>query len=207
MAAKHRRSPVALTVLALLHSRPLHPYGVQALIKLWGKDQVINVTQRATLYKAFKRLADAGLIAVRQTEREHQYPERTVYRLTEDGRRVLDEWLAETIIGEHNEYPEFPVGLSFIMLLTPESALPLLEQRVTRLQTRFDQVDAELRVAQAPGPDRLPPVAVVESDYLRAMLRAELDWLAGFIGDLRDGRMSWREEELRAFAESHTPEL
>ena len=43
-----RSSPLALTVLGMLHTRPLHPYGIQRLIKQWGKDQVVNVGQRTT---------------------------------------------------------------------------------------------------------------------------------------------------------------
>jgi hypothetical protein len=43
-AATPRSSPLALTVLALLHYQPLHPYGIQRLIKQWGKDQVVNVS-------------------------------------------------------------------------------------------------------------------------------------------------------------------
>ncbi|MET8518196.1 hypothetical protein ABZV45_43845, partial [Streptomyces sp. NPDC005077] len=40
-----RSSPLALTVLALLHYKPLHPYGIQRLVKDWGKEQVVNVRQ------------------------------------------------------------------------------------------------------------------------------------------------------------------
>ena len=36
---------------ACLEVGPLHPYGMQRLIKLWGKDQVVNVGQRANLYR------------------------------------------------------------------------------------------------------------------------------------------------------------
>jgi DNA-binding PadR family transcriptional regulator len=72
--AEFRSSPLALAVLSLLHAAPLHPYAMQRLLKLWGKDSVINVGQRANLYKTIKRLDQAGLIAVRQTERDQQYP-------------------------------------------------------------------------------------------------------------------------------------
>ena len=68
---------------------PLHPYGIQRLIKLWGKDQVVNVGQRANLYRVINRLHEAGLIAVRQTERDQQFPERTVYELTDAGRQSV----------------------------------------------------------------------------------------------------------------------
>ena len=54
-----RSSPLALTVLALLHYQPLHPYGIQRLIKQWGKDQVVNVEQRTSLYRTIERLLAA----------------------------------------------------------------------------------------------------------------------------------------------------
>jgi hypothetical protein len=38
--APPRPSPSGLTVPALLGAGPLHPYGMQRLIKSWGKDQV-----------------------------------------------------------------------------------------------------------------------------------------------------------------------
>ena len=85
MPTAFRRSPLALAILGLLEDGPLHPYGMQQLIKQWGKDQVINVGQRASLYKMITRLAEADLITIRETTREHQYPERTTYELTDAG--------------------------------------------------------------------------------------------------------------------------
>ena len=129
MESEFRASPLALAVLSLLQAAPLHPYGMQRLLKLWGKDNVINVGQRANLYKTIRRLDQAGLIAVRQTERDQQYPERTVYELTEAGRQVTEEWLTDMLARPRNEYPRFPAALSFIMLLSPAEAADVLSQR------------------------------------------------------------------------------
>ncbi len=95
--AAPRSSPLALTVLALLHYQPLHPYGIQRLIKQWGKDQVVNVEQRTSLYRTIERLLAAGLIAVRETGRDPRYPERTVYEVTEAGRQTARRWLEEML--------------------------------------------------------------------------------------------------------------
>ena len=111
--------PLALTVLSLLAVGPLHPYGIQRLIKLWGKDQVVNVGQRANLYRVITA-PRRRLVAVRQTERDQQFPERTVYELTEAGRRrpgMAD----RDAVRPRNEFPEFPAALSFLMLLIPIS--------------------------------------------------------------------------------------
>ena len=74
MDESFRPSPLAVAVLSLLHAGPMHPYAMQRLIKLWGKDRVVNVGQRANLYKTIRRLEEAGLVTVLQTERDQRYP-------------------------------------------------------------------------------------------------------------------------------------
>src|SRR2546422_8654077 len=117
-----RPSPLALTVLLMLLGGPLHPYEMQRRMKLWGKDQVVNLAQRANLYKTIERLREAGLIAVRQTERDQRFPERTVYELTEAGWRTGRGWLTAMLLAPRNEFPEVPAALSFPVGLTPEDA-------------------------------------------------------------------------------------
>src|SRR4051812_43159599 len=115
-------SPLALTVLFMLMGEPLHPYEMQRRMKLWGKDLVVNLSQRATLYKTIARLEQAGLVVVRGTERDQRFPERTVYGLTEAGRRTSREWLVDMLAIPRNEYPRFPAALAFILGLEPAEA-------------------------------------------------------------------------------------
>lgn len=62
MASFPRRSPLALAVLALLWEEPMHPYRIQQLIRERGKDEVVNVRQRASIYQAIDRLERDKLI-------------------------------------------------------------------------------------------------------------------------------------------------
>jgi DNA-binding PadR family transcriptional regulator len=188
-----RPSPLGLTVLSLLQAGPLHPYGMQRLIKQWGKDQVVNVGQRANLYKTIKRLDEAGLVAVRHTEREQQYPERTVYEVTDEGRRVALQWLADMLAAPRNEFPEFPAALSFSMLLGPAGLRAALEQRAARVHEHLDQLDRDLK--QYP---ELPRITLLETEYQRATLAAEAAWLDSVVEDLRSGALTWTRETLEA---------
>ena len=198
MSTPTRSSPLALTVLALLHYRPSHPYGIQRLIKDWGKDKVVNVGQRASLYRTIDRLLAAGLIDVRETERDHQYPERTVYEVTGTGRQAAREWLLEALGTPKQEFPEFPAALSSLLLLTPTEMSDVLERRAALLATSLAELDAGL----AEGAERgLPRVTSLEDEYLRAVTNAELHWVRSVVEDLRDGRLVWSAEELAAFAE------
>jgi len=194
MRSPPRPSPLALAVLGLLEIGPLHPYGIQRLIKLWGKDQVVNVGQRANLYRTINRLREGGLIAVRQTERDQQFPERTVYELTDEGRRATRQWLTAMVSTPRNEFPEFPAALSFVMVLSPEDARVALEQRAEGLRQRVEQLDREL----AQYSDTLPRVTLVETEYLRAVADAERTWVEGIVADLRTGALALRLEDFES---------
>jgi len=195
-----RPSPLALTVLGMLGGGPLHPYAIQRRMKAWGKDQVVNVGQRANLYKMIERLRAAGLIAVRTTERDQRFPERTVYELTDEGWRVGHEWLTEMIATPRNEYPEFPAALSFVFGLTPEEALAALERRAERLGAILAVHDRELRDESGP-----PRLFLLEVEYLRTVVAAELEWVDGIVDDLRSGRLTWNYEEFAEIAKRFTP--
>ena len=186
-----RATPLALTILGLLMAGPLHPYAMQRLIKEWGKDQVINVGQRANLYRTIRRLHEAGLIAVLHTERNENFPERTVYELTDAGRQRAQEWLAAMLASPRNEFPEFPAALSFIMLLAPERVVSQLEQRAASLDEHLKALEAELGAEE--GPHRL---FLLETEYLRDVTAAELRWVYALIEDLRTKTLSWTERDL-----------
>jgi DNA-binding PadR family transcriptional regulator len=194
MESKFRSSPLALAVLSLLEVGPLHPYGIQRLIKQWGKDRVVNVGNRANLYKTIKRLHEARLIAVRQTERDQQYPERTVYELTEEGRQQAREWLVDMLSTPRNEFPEFPAALSFAMLLGPEEAASVLEQRADRLADEVSTHQRDLEVHSG----SLPRVTLLDDEYQCAVATAELTWIRTVVEDLRSGLLTWGDDLAQA---------
>jgi DNA-binding PadR family transcriptional regulator len=154
------------------------------------------VGQRANLYKTINRLHEAGLIAVRQTERDQQYPERTVYELTDEGRRKAPEWLAEMLATVRSEFPQFPAALSFAMGLPPEQIREALERRAAVLRKSLAGLEQVL--------DRysgmLPRVTLLDDEYRRAVIAAELTWIDGVAEDLRTGALTWSEEELTRVA-------
>lgn len=176
----------------------MHPYGIQQRIKQWGKDQVVYVGQRATLYKMITRLDAAGLIAVHDTVRNDRYPERTTYRITDRGRSVAREWLTEILSTPRNEFPEFPAALSYLAMLTPQAARELLDQRRKRLIQWLDEIDAQLS-APVEGLS-LPRVTQLETEYVRAVTEAELRWVSAILVDLDDGSLTWDREQLDAIA-------
>ncbi|MEC3954852.1 PadR family transcriptional regulator [Nocardia sp. CDC153] len=195
-AATFKRSPLAMAVLGILHLEPMHPYAIQRRIKEWGKDKVVNVGQRAQLYKTIARLQEAGLVAVRETGRDQQYPERTVYEITDAGRTACLAWINEMVSTPRNEFPEFPAALSFLMLLAPADARTELEKRAIAVRAKLNEIDEGMTQAQKFG---LPRITLLEDEYQRAVSEAELRWLEGIVAALTNGSLTWSWESLARF--------
>jgi DNA-binding PadR family transcriptional regulator len=193
MTEKYRYSGIALAVLASLYEGPMHPYRMQLLIKQRGKDEVINVGQRAGLYQTIDRLLRAGLIAIQGTARDEKRPERTIYQLTEVGRETLLEWMREILSTPRREYPRFPAGLAYLPLLTPAEVRSLLEQRAEALSAEIERIDVGLADARTIN---LPRLFLVEDEYMRAMAKAELSWVLAVVDDLSEGRITWIQDWL-----------
>ena len=198
MKGSRRHSPLALAVLGLLCEAPMHPYRMQQLIKERGKDEVVNVRQRASVYQMIDRMDRLGLITPKEITREEKWPERTVYEVTDEGRRTFRDWMHEVLSAPAREFPEFPAAVSLLALLTPEEALRELETRVAALEDEAVRIDSQFGRAAAEG---LPRLFMLETEYQRATLEAELEWVRAVVDDLRTGRLTWSEEWLRQFSE------
>ena len=199
MNASTRRSPLALAVLEFLWESPMHPYGMQRLIKERGKDHVLNIRVRASIYQTIDRLHRDGLIAVVETRRQENRPDRTVYRLTEEGRAAAPRWLREALSTPVQEFPEFPAAVSFITGLTPQDALRQLESRAGRLREDLARMESNLRKFAG----SLPRVFLLEEEYLRNLARVELRWVQSVVSDLRNGTLTWNREQLKKLAEQY----
>lgn len=195
-------SPTALAVLVLLQEAPMHPYRMWHLIKNRGKDEVINVRQRTSLYQTIDRLLRSNLIVIQETEQEERRPERTIYAITDSGRRTALVWLKEMLSDTGNRFPPFPAALAHLPLLPPEEAAAALEQRASRLQEEINRIKALLETHGS----TIPRLFLIESEYQRAMLKAEFAWVTELVTDLRYGRLTWSEEWLRDLAAQMEPE-
>jgi DNA-binding PadR family transcriptional regulator len=195
MAKSPQRSSLGLIVLWLLVEGPMHVYRMQKLLEQYGKDRVVNVRSRASLYQTIERLVRLGLVEVRETVRTEGHPDRILYAITDAGRETATEWLREMLRTTGGEYPEFIAAVSMLFGLAPDDARAQLELRAERLAAAL--ADAESELAAHP---ELPRLFLLEEEYRRAVLEAELSWVRGVIADLREGRLTWSEQWLRGLA-------
>lgn len=175
-----------ISVLALLREAPMHPYEMQRLLRLRHKDEIL-VLKRGSLYHAIGRLLAQGLIAVKATGRDGKRPERTTYQITPSGLNTFVGTLRKIVAAPRHESSEFMAATSFLIHLNPEEAATHLEQRAQNLNAEVRNRAAGLAAA---SPEVLR-INLIESEYLLAMLKAELAWVERIKKEIQAGKLTW----------------
>jgi DNA-binding PadR family transcriptional regulator len=199
MADARPSNPLALAVLVLLTERPMHPYQMSATLRERRKEDSIKINY-GSLYSVVESLQKRGMIEARETVREGNRPERTVYVITETGHHVMVEWLSDLLSTPAKEFPQFEAALSLMPALPPDDVIALLEQRLERQRAALDTGRDMLSKAAAAG---MPRIFAVEHEYELAMVATEVEFLTTLLTDLRAGTFGglggWRRlHELRA---------
>jgi DNA-binding PadR family transcriptional regulator len=179
------RDLVALTVLAMLLQGPRHTYEMHRLILDTHKDFVTGLPR--SMYHAVERLSRDGLISPTGTSREGNRPERTTYRLTGEGREELNSRVQRLLETPDPDSTLFVAALSFIGCLPVQQARQALAGRVATLDGRLTTMAGQLESLT----EHLPRVLLIELEFERARVAAELYWVRQLVAELENGQLSW----------------
>jgi DNA-binding PadR family transcriptional regulator len=186
-------TPLAVSALALLEERPMHPYEMLQLLRERGKDEILTI-KAGSLYHTMSRLAEHGLAQVHATERDGNRPERTVYGLTDAGRRAYVAW-----VRKHLDAPttpqEFAVALAEAHNLDRGEVAATLKRRVSELTMRAEALRHGLVAAHERG---IPDAFILEHDRRLALLDCDLAWTDSALRRLESGDLVWSYEDPRA---------
>ena len=181
-------TPLAITVLALLNERDMHPYEMYQLLQQRGRGERIVKLRRGSLYHAVAQLGRDHLIEAVGTDRDGNRPERTTYAITEAGRVTLTKQVAEMLGQPVREYARFPLALAEAHNLDGDTVAALLAGRIRALEQELVQLEVGCAAAVEQGKSR---AFWIERDYLRHLTRAELDWLRRTVDELDNGEFPW----------------
>jgi DNA-binding PadR family transcriptional regulator len=202
MPRPRRSNPLALAVMAVLSERPMHPYEMASTMRSRGHDESIRLNY-GSLYSTVDGLARRGLIEPVETERAGKRPERTVYALTDAGRTEVTEWLEALLGTTTKEYPQFEAGLALMGVLAPERVIELLRARAALLEVDAQRLQSIVDTVVA---QHVPRVFLVEMDYERALVEADLAFTRRLADELEAGAIDG-VDEWRAFHDGDAPAL
>ncbi|KQV73905.1 PadR family transcriptional regulator [Aeromicrobium sp. Root344] len=199
---KRPANALSLAVLTLLFEKPMHPYEMSSTLRQRSKEESIRLNY-GSLYAVVESLRKKGLIAARETLREGNRPERTVYELTDEGATAMRDWLSEMLRDPTPQFTDFEAALSLMGALPPEEALELLKLRLRAQRLASNQYDG----VRAHVPEGFPAFFLVEGDYSEALRLAEITFVEKLVDDISHDRLGglemWRRiHELRAAGHS-----
>jgi DNA-binding PadR family transcriptional regulator len=185
-------TPLGIAVLASLVERPMHPYEMYRLLLERHEDRYVKV-RLGSLYHTVDRMAEIGLVEAIGTERDGGRPERTTYRITDDGRAALAERIRTVLATPVNEYPQFPVALGEAHNLPRREVIELLSERTRRIEADLAGSTARLRDA---ADRQVEEAYLLAARYLQEQLTTELNWLTDLIGRLERKELRWPHEDM-----------
>jgi DNA-binding PadR family transcriptional regulator len=165
-------SAIRLFVLSTLAERgPMHGHQMRLQTAEDRADQWADIKPGA-LYGALTRLAREGLVAEVRTEREGNYPERTIYEITPDGRRALatlhDQMLRAVAVAAD----PFDLALAHSQTVAEQTLREIVTARLLEYRALLTSAESRLAAAQ-PWLDAAEQ-AVCEHQIAR--LRTEVHW-------------------------------
>ena len=130
-------SYIEILILRNLWRRPAHGYELRKRVEAVTGVRLNN----NSLYPALRRFEEAG--AVTKTVQEQQgRPSRVVYELTDVGRSLLHDLLADLPPDAAQDDTEFMTRLGQFSFLSPAERLAVLDARDRALAERLDRVPA-----------------------------------------------------------------
>ncbi len=166
----HRRlTTTSFAVLGLLALRPWSGYELtkqvqRSLRYIWPKSESL-------IYSEPRHLVEHGLAEVKREGRK------SVYTITQRGRKALDEWLGSPVAPPSLEF-EAMLRLAFADQASRDDLLRAIEQTSEWARTRYVEAQAQVRgyvTDGGPFPARLHLVALF-ADFYDVFLRAIIEW-------------------------------
>lgn len=157
-----------ILILRHLSRRPAHGYELRKRIE----ETTGVVINNNSLYPALKRFVEAG--AVTMTVEQHvSKPPRHVYELTDVGRELLHDLIAELPAAQAGDDMEFFTRLGQFGFLEPAERAAILDARSAALTTDLARLTA---LADRASGDSWSSAVITR---LRDRIDAELRWLDG----------------------------
>ena len=174
---------VRMVILGLLRERPLYGYEIKHIIE----DHMGDWTSIAfgSIYFALDKLAKERLVEKVSVEQNGKRPSRSVYEITDAGRKEFMHLLRESWQDVERQYYELDVCLFFMRYLPLDEAKDYLRRRRMILEHTLTEVKKH-REEQLAIPD-VPALAGAIFDHTLVHTEAELRWVTDLLKKMENG--------------------
>ncbi len=137
-------SKINLFILGLISEKPNNPYRLKKILEKLEIKQWFPMSD-STVYKSINSLQKKGYV-IGETKKENNNPEKTIYSITEDGKKELDKSLKEYLRGSKRVVFDFDVASSLVCHLNKEDAVGALQYQLDSINHNLEGLKANYNV-------------------------------------------------------------
>lgn len=171
MVKKSSAHTLEYILLGLIRDEPGHGYALYERVKNSKELSLIWHVKRSKLYYLLEKSEKEGYLTSFTSSQGH-YPDRKVYRITELGKRVLEEWLHTPVNSSRFVRLAFLSKLYFLIQEENESAMDLIDNQIEVCNTWLNNLQ---RQSQTAGPGEFISTQIFS--FRAGQIRAMIDWL------------------------------
>lgn len=135
-------SKASVLILGILGQRQLNPYELIKVLRMFHVDNWFNIAD-STVYATIKKLCKGGYIEG-ELSKNGNMPEKTIYSVTEKGKKQLEEQLIHALSTFTYDVLNFSVAALFFDFFEKSEILKLLEERLTFLEKYEYGIDNQI---------------------------------------------------------------
>ncbi len=142
-------SKLSALILGVISEKELNPYEITKMLKDHGTTSWFPIAD-STVYATIKNLKKSGFIVGRK-ERSGNLPEKTLYRLTTEGKQKLKETLEEFFSKPKDEISKIDVALLLNKNLSKDKIVSLLKKKLTALENSLYRLKKQIMIYEIDG--------------------------------------------------------
>ncbi len=174
-------SKVGTLILGIIKERPVNPYELTKLLEIIKIKEWFPVAA-SSVYATIKTLHMNGYITG-EAMREGNMPEKTIYSITEEGRRVFEQSIKALLSAGGLDSVAFNIGTIMMCHLEKKDVLELLESRIMKIHKERDAVKAQHENFVSTG--EIPDYALISLKHNTYLYDAELKTTLELIDELQ----------------------
>ena len=178
---------LVLAVVRLL--QPVHGYDVRRELLSWHADEWANV-KPGSVYGALNTLQRDGLISVEGVAQDGARPERTSYRLTAEGEKVLADLIRDGLWSAEQPKHPYYATVALFPFAPRADVTAALRSRILKFEADLVFLEREERriLSGTGNPVEAEPFHVADAIALAAAhTRADLEWTRRTLQRIEDG--------------------
>ncbi len=178
-----------LVVLGILMERSSHPYEMQQFIKQREMDQYIKM-QKGSLYYTINQLENNGFVEVESVVRDTNHPDKTIYRITETGRKEFHDLLLQQLLQPERVFNPIHETTAFIRHLEKDELIEALKAKINSAEKELSYVINSYKKNET----GIPKYGLYIMASGIEFMRIEIAMLKNLLTDVENGSINKKEK-------------